>query len=252
MHIFRSGLFLAALSLSALPVNTSAATAELFFSGTLDILEVPEVNNTNFFSVGHGETVSGRFVFDLSRVPEDIQTSGNQQLSYSSGASFSREFSWATTVFDQSNFNFDRTRDTGLDKDVFRIDRSGPKEDELFVADAYNEKRSIRCDGRGSDYCWGIRLNALVDKGTLALDWPQTFDLGAGDLTEDLISLNLFNTNADYGDTGFMAAFIRLDSLSIVAPVPPAPVPLPAALWLFLTGLTSLLVFTRTKKTAIK
>lgn len=222
---------LTALLLTSLSVSSSqAAQVELGFTGTLTL---NTNSTTNFFQAQPGETVSGRFLFDTGVPLRNISPTPSNTLHYNAGARPGAELSFISTQFDQNSFDFSHQATEGNDRDAFRLGPMGPNQS-LSFSDLYGSSSGTCGNPGGPDYCWGIQLALIKEAGTFALQWPQTVNFDEGQLKDDELRFILYNARADLGPTGLMSGRLNLTSLKMQSP---APVPLPASAWFFLTGL---------------
>lgn len=223
---------------------TNAAALEIQFSGTLNLY--PNQTTTNFLSAQVGERVSGRFLVDTGVTVNN--TGGTNAIQYTAGILPGRELKFVSTEFQGSTFDFTRADQQGSDKDRLRLGPgTNPARQQLSISDVYRDGAGSGVCGAATNlrYCWTVELSALLPGGTLPLEWPQTFTLGPDQLTEAELRFNLFNDMAEFGPLGRMSGYLSLDTLNATAPVP---TPLPAAAWLFLTGLGGLVWMRRARR----
>jgi hypothetical protein len=191
-----------------------ATTLYLEFSGTLNI---NDFSTANFFAVPPGNVVSGLLLIDDGAAPRNISSTPDTQLFFSPGIFPGRELALVETHINGLEFDFSQANSDGLDRDSLFIGPLG-EEQSFAVTDAYRRETLGKCLGepQGPDFCWTVQLGAVLPANTLAVAWPQTFDVRADEPTSSLsIRFLFFNRDPAKGRTGLMSGSIVVERISV-------------------------------------
>lgn len=228
-----------------------AATAYLNFTAKWTNTEKTPL----FFALNADKTITGRFVLDLDRMPSDKNTSttvGNYSYSVP------KETATPWVRFESSNLLFDRRdSDETRSGDYLDVETSGfVSGAKVQINDSQREPSYLGCQYSQST-CWhfltyGIFLNASKQNGD-GLPLSFNFD-DISHTSHSFLLYEIKNTDSARGPVGhekwYSSSPLVITDLSFVAP---APVPLPAAAWMFVAALGGLAgVKARSRKRAFQ
>lgn len=236
------------LAMSVIMMPASAATVSMYFTGTLSDLSGRPINSI-FFNPVNGNEVTGRVDFDISKQPSDPLSDPDQSV-YADKVGQPR-VDWVDFNSDQLEFSkeavpVNRTSDKVSVRNNYYLG-SDQFIDQLGFVDNASSDTSGLCNATKT--CWQFTSNAQswfrLNQSTFSGDaFPQPFDLTDFENQNQSIKYILSNKESAVGTLGFEQGYIKLTSLSFNV----APVPLPAAGWMFVSALVGGIVFARNKK----
>ncbi len=235
-----------------------ASILEVNFSG---VLNSTYGSTVNYFEQNPGSTVHGQFRIDQEtlRLLTPPNINAVKSAGYGRGttqygdAKINSGFKQNWIQFKVPTLNFDFSNEIADERSYDYISvGSGTQKDGFTVVDEYNRFSSTSgaCGNLSSPsvaYCWRFKIEELpLQADTFAgAGFPQQFSYptdGLAGSATPMLTFTLQNTFPEYGAVGLMKGNISLQSVSV------APVPLPAAAWLFLSALGGGYLVTRRRR----
>ena len=207
-----------------------AALYDLNFSGKLG--NYVTAKELGFDTYGPNNVVSGSMRINTSMAGSDIRPNTN---AYDIRAGVGN---WISTSFDRSiRYSYENPLAPGTHYDSVSLNTLNPGWDQLTFVDHFTDNQDTYCAGvlQPSNYCWHIEITADVAKGSF--DFDKALKVDESNLFRANMVIRLVNYDPKYGYVSGNAYLgFNLSSLTLT---PVAPVPLPAAAWMFLMALGS-------------
>ena len=214
--------------LVALPGH--AALYDLNFSGRLG--NYVTARELGFETYGPNNVVSGSMRIDTSKMGPDLRPNSSP-VDWRAGSG-----NWISTSFDRTiPYSYENPSAPGTHYDSMYMSTWNGNYDRVTFADHFTDDEDGYCAGvaRPSDYCWHIKINADLSKGSF--DFEKALKIDESNLLRADMVIRLVNYDPQYGFvSGNTYRAFNLTSLTLT---PVAPVPLPAAAWMFLMALGS-------------
>lgn len=230
-HSIRSKLIILVASSLGTVCSTNALAANAYLNFT-----AKWTNNSSsplFFNLNADKTITGRFVIDLAMMPSDKATQANIG-NYSYDPLKEPVNPWIS--FESPNLLFAKNdSDETLSRDALLISNQGNFE----VRDKQKEQGILGCK-RSPTNCWSFNIYPIHPDGSKMRgdQLPLSFDWSDLKSESHFLKWEINNTDPTLGLTGYEAQLatspMLITDLSFVAP---APVPLPAAAWMFVAAL---------------